>query len=261
VTAARSEPVIRWIDNHCHLPAGRAGDERVEAAVEAGVVRMIDVGTTLERSHQVIATAKRHPGVLFASAGVSPHDADEGLDGIAELLDVDEVVAVGECGLDYYYEHSSREVQRDVFAAQVALANSHDLALIIHSRDAWDDTFEVLDSEGVPERAVFHCFTGGPDEADAALERGAVLSFSGIVTFKNADDLRAAVERTPVDRLMVETDSPYLAPEPRRGKQNEPANLPLVGEKVAQVLGLDTLTVAEAAWTTAHRIYGLPTLD
>src|SRR6202020_70812 len=122
------------------------------------------------------------------------------------------VVAVGECGLDYYYEHSPRPAQREAFATQITLAHAHDLALVIHARDAWDDLFDVLEGEGVPARTVLHCFTGGVDEVDRCLRAGMYVSFSGIVTFKNANDVRAAAERCPLDPLMVESDRPFLAP-------------------------------------------------
>ena len=140
------------------------------------------------------------------------------------------LVAVGECGLDYHYEHSPREAQRAAFAAQIALAHEYGLALVIHARDAWDDLFDVLAAERVPERTVLHCFTGGPDEVDRCLRAGMYVSFSGIVTFKNAADVRAAAARCPLERLLVETDSPFLAPVPHRGRTNEPSYLPFVGE-------------------------------
>src|SRR5690606_24501866 len=119
-----------------------------------------------------------------------------------------------------YYEHSPRAAQIPVFVEQIALAKAHDLALVIHTRDAWDDTFDVLAAEGMPERTVFHCFTGGPEEARRCLDLGAMLSFSGIITFKTAHDLRAAAAICPLDRILVETDAPYLAPAPHRGKPN-----------------------------------------
>lgn len=249
---------VLWVDNHCHLPPGHVGDEVIARAAAAGVVRFVDVGTDHERSRQVIASASRHPGTVFATVGVHPHDATEGTDGLAELAADPAVVAIGECGLDYHYDHSPRPAQRAAFASQIALAHELGLPLVIHTREAWDDTFAVLDAETIPERTVFHCFTGGPAEAEAALERGAVLSFSGIVTFGNADDLRAAAANCPADRLMVETDSPYLAPVPHRGKQNEPANLPLVGARIAEIHGVDAAALAATVWETTHRFYGLP---
>ena len=132
------------------------------------------------------------------------------------------VVAVGECGLDYHYEHSPRATQRDAFAAQIALARRHDLTLVVHTREAWDDTLEVLAAEGVPERVVMHCFTGGPAEARRCLDIGAFLSFSGIVTFKGADDVRAAAALCPLDRLLVETDAPFSGTCPSSGSAKPP---------------------------------------
>jgi TatD DNase family protein len=195
--------------------------------------------------------ANAHDGV-WATVGLHPHDAIQGVDTIVPLLDRPKVVAVGECGLDYHYDHSPRDVQRAAFAAQVALANERDLALVIHTREAWDDTFAVLAAEGMPERTVFHCFTGGPDEARRCLDIGASLSFSGIITFKRADDLRAAAALCPIDRLLVETDSPYLTPEPHRGRTNTPALVAVVGAAVAEVRGvpvqdMETSTSANAA--------------
>ncbi|MDD9371880.1 MAG: TatD family hydrolase, partial [Acidimicrobiales bacterium] len=159
---------IRWTDDHCHLgwdgdaPADPAlVDAMVDDAHAAGVERLVTVGTDLRRSADAVAAAARHPGVVWATVGLHPHDAQNGLDGLAELLAEPGVVAVGECGLDYHYDHSPRDVQRAMFAAQIRLAHERDLALVIHTREAWDDTFAILDAEGVPERTVFHCFTGG----------------------------------------------------------------------------------------------------
>lgn len=254
----------RWIDDHCHLGWESDGDAdpgaldtMVADAGEAGVERLIAVGTDAVRSREAIAAAARHPGVIWATVGLHPHDARQGLDGLADLLAEPGVVAVGECGLDYHYDHSPRDVQRDMFAAQIALAHEHDLALVIHTREAWDDTFAILDAEGVPERTVFHCFTGGTDEAQACLDRGAHLSFSGIITFPGADDVRAAAALCPLGRVLVETDSPYLAPVPHRGRRNRPALVPLVGAAVAEQMGLAVDTVAEATWANADRVYRL----
>ena len=203
--------------------------------------------------------ARAHEGV-WATAGVHPHDAKEGgLDTIEELLGEPGVVAVGECGLDYHYDHSPRDVQRDVFAAQIALAVAHASTLVIHTRDAWDDTFDVLAAGGVPERVVFHCFTGGADEARRCLDIGGHLSFSGIVTFPSADDVREAAALCPADRLLVETDSPYLAPVPHRGKPNRPALVTLVGAAVAAVRGVEVDEIAAATWANAEAFYRLPT--
>jgi TatD DNase family protein len=266
---------IRWTDDHCHLgwegdsaePDPAIVDAMVADARRSGVERLITVGTDAARSADAVAAASRHPGVVWATVGLHPHDARNGLDGLEELLTQHGpggrgsgeqlVVAVGECGLDYHYDHSPRPVQRDMFVAQIALAHRHDLPLVVHTREAWEDTFSVLDAEGVPERTVFHCFTGGPSEARECLERGGHLSFSGIVTFRTADDVRAAAAMCPLDRVLVETDSPYLAPVPHRGRPNRPALVPLVGAALAAAMGVEVDAVAAATWATAERVYRL----
>jgi TatD DNase family protein len=245
-----------WTDAHCHIPYEGVGEDVIAEARAAGVDRLVTVGTDLASSRAALDVARRHADV-WSTAGVHPHDAAGGIEGIEALLVEPEVVAVGECGLDYHYDHSPRDVQREAFAAQVALAHASGLALVIHTREAWADTFAVLDAEGVPERTVFHCFTGGPDEARQCLDRGAYLSFSGIVSFKTADDVRAAAVLCPLERMTVETDSPYLAPVPHRGKRNQPAWVPLVGAAVAAAKGVDVDEVARATSATAERLFEL----
>lgn len=248
----------RWIDDHCHLERDAArADEQVAAAAAAGVERLITVGCDVAQSTDYIDAARRHPGVVWATAGVHPHDAKDGIEGLEDLLAGPEVVAVGECGLDFHYDHSPRDVQRDVFASQIQMAHTHDLALVIHTRQAWPETFDVLAAEGVPERTVFHCFSGGPEEAQRCLDLGAVLSFSGIVTFPSAADLQAAARLCPLERLLVETDSPYLAPVPYRGKRNQPAWVSVVGQSIAALRGVAPEVVADATWATAERTYRL----
>ncbi len=276
-----------WFDSHCHvqeeyLPgeaegdataarggvaAGRAVLDAVLArARDAGVDRMVCIGTGVTTSAQAVAVARATAAAksgprAWASIGLHPHEASEGVDEVAALLAREDaagdgaVVAVGECGLDYYYEHSPRDAQRAAFAAQIALAHAHGLALVIHARDAWVDLFDVLGAEGVPERTVLHCFTGGPDEVALCLDAGMFVSFSGIVTFKNAADVRAAVARCPLDRLLVETDSPFLAPVPHRGRTNEPSYLPLVGEAVAAVKGCPVDELRERSAAAANMLF------
>lgn len=256
---SRSADALRWFDHHCHLEPGGAAGPVVEAAAQAGVIRLLTVGTDPARSLEAVEVARAHPGVVWATAGIHPHDAAEGGLEVIEALQADEtVVAVGECGLDYYYDHSPRGTQQEVFAAQVALANRLGRPLVIHTRDAWDDTFAVLRDVGVPDRVVFHCFTGGPDEAVRCLDIGAVLSFSGIVTFKNADPVRAAVVACPLARLLLETDAPYLAPVPFRGKRNEPAHVVHTAAAVAALKGVAVEDLSACVWTTTNRFYGLP---
>ncbi|QXC60994.1 TatD family hydrolase [Aquihabitans sp. G128] len=260
-TAPEAAGALAWTDDHCHLHYRDAAPEAVAEAVavarEAGVARMITVGCDLADSEAAIAAAGAHDGV-YATVGVHPHEAAGGIDGIEALLAAPHVVAVGECGMDLYYEHSPRDAQREVFAAQIALAHAHDLALVIHTRDAWDDTFDVLAAEGVPERTILHCFSGGPSEARRCLDLGAFLSFSGIITFKSAQDLREAAALCPIDRVLVETGAPYLAPVPHRGKPNRPALVPLVGAGVAAAMGRPVAEVAAASWDNATRAYRLP---
>jgi TatD DNase family protein len=246
-----------WTDTHCHVPWEGVGEDVLDEARAAGVTRFVTIGTTVGTSRAAIDVAGRHDDV-WATVGVHPHDAAAAdLAEVERLLAGERVVAVGECGLDFHYDHSPRDVQLEVFAAHVRLAQRYDLALVVHTREAWDATFEVLDAEGLPPRTVFHCFTGGPAEAARALERGGVLSFSGIVTFKNADDVRAAAALCPLDRLVVETDSPYLAPVPHRGRANRPAWLPAVGEAVAAAKGLDPADLAAATTDNARRLFRL----
>ncbi|MEQ8840866.1 MAG: TatD family hydrolase [Acidimicrobiales bacterium] len=246
---------MAWVDQHCHIPPGADGSAQVDEARAAGVTRMVTVGTTLEQSRQMMAVARAHEGV-WATAGVHPHDATDGIDGLEDLLAAPEVLAVGECGLDYHYDHSPRDVQADVFRRQIALAHRLDMPLVIHTRNAWDDTFAILDAEGTPRRTVFHCFTGGADEGAECLARSALLSFSGIITFPSGGDLRDAAAACPLDRLLVETDSPYLAPVPHRGKPNRPALVPLVGAAVAHAKGCAVDEIEAATWATAAAFYG-----
>jgi TatD DNase family protein len=246
-----------WFDNHCHLTSLKQEPaDAVAAALEAGVTRLLTVGCTVADS---VAAADIADGFdnVWSTAGVHPHDAKDGLDGLAEALDRPSVVAVGECGLDYHYDHSPREEQAESFVRQIALANERDLALVIHTREAWDDTFEILDREGMPPRTVFHCFTGGADEATAAVARGGYISFSGIITFPSGQDLRDAAAVTPLDRILVETDSPYLAPVPHRGKPNQPANVAVVGEFVADLLDQPVAEFAALTTTNANTLFGL----
>jgi TatD DNase family protein len=209
---------------------------------------MINVGCDAATTEQAIAVAATHADI-FATAGLHPHEAKHGVDTILPYLDDPGIVAIGECGLDYFYDHSPRDVQRDVFAAQIQLAHERSLPLVIHTRDAWDETFDILDAEGTPERTIFHCFTGGPDDARRCLDKGSYLSFSGIVTFKTATDLHESARLCPLEQLLAETDSPYLAPMPHRGKTNQPAFVTHVVQALADLRGapLDDVRAATVA--------------
>ena len=246
--------MIEWFDNHCHLSEN--AEEEILKARKALVAGFINVGTDFETSSEAIEKAKILPDV-WATAGVHPHEARKGIDGIEDLLEDSNVVAVGEAGLDYHYDHSPREDQKKVFAQQIELANKSGLPLVIHTREAWEDTFKILDSEGVPKSIVFHCFTGGTIEAKECLERGAYLSFSGIITFKKSEALRDAASECPLDRAMIEPDSPYLTTVPFRGKKNEPANVVLVGQELAYLQDKSPEEIALATTQNALDFYGL----
>jgi TatD DNase family protein len=262
----------RWVDSHCHLgwpaelgePTGPADDAAaaIDRARAAGVVAMVCVGTDLESSRRAVDLARRHDDVR-ATVGLHPHDASELADQWDALVALaeregDVVVGIGESGFDLHYEHSEPAEQEAAFRAQIALAHRLDRALVVHSRAAWDDTFRVLVDAGVPARTVFHCFTGGPEEARRALDLDAYLSFSGIVSFKNADDVRAAANLVPLDRILVETDAPYLAPVPHRGQRNEPAWVADVGVALAAAVGRPTEEVAAATARNASAVFGHP---
>lgn len=247
-----------WTDSHCHLGSDDSGGQAVERAAAAGVTRMVTVGTDASHSLAAIAVAARHPGV-WATVGLHPHDASQGVDSVVELLKdpPPSVVGVGECGLDYFYEHSPRDRQREAFAAQVGLATASDLTLVVHSRGAWEETFDILGAETPPPRWVLHCFSGGLDELHRCLDLGAYVSFSGMVTFKKADDIRLAAAACPLERMLVETDSPFLAPVPNRGKPNEPAWVTLVGAAVAKIRQVPLDVVENATWDNAAAAFGL----
>ncbi len=252
---------MNWTDSHCHVQQCEGGaDAAMDRARAAGVTGMVVVGTDVATSREAIALAARHPDVR-ATVGLHPHDAsklgDEWPD-LVELAGSPGVVAIGEAGFDLHYRHSEPDAQEEAFRMQIRLAKELDRALVIHTREAWPETFRVLADEGVPPRTVFHCFTGGPAEAEACVEIGAHLSFSGIVSFKGADDVRAAARVTPLDRMLVETDAPYLAPVPHRGRDNEPALVAVVGAALAEAVGCSEAEIAQCTSTNAARVLETP---
>jgi len=243
-----------YVDSHCHLDDTRGTDVDavIAAARAAGVTTMVDVGCDAATTAAAIDVARRHTDI-FATAGLHPHEAKHGVHTIVPFLDDPSVIAVGECGLDFFYDHSPRDVQRTAFADQIALACERGLPLIIHTRDAWAETFDILDAHELPPSLVFHCFTGGPEEARRCLDRGAYLSFSGIVTFKTATDVQEAARLCPRDRMLAETDSPYLAPAPHRGRTNQPAFVTHVVACLAALRDEELDVVRDATATAAFR--------
>jgi TatD DNase family protein len=246
------------VDSHCHLDfpdfEGEV-DGVVERARRAGVGLMLTVGTTLKRFERVLEIAERHDCV-FCSLGVHPHEADiEGevaLDRLIDLANHPKVVGIGETGLDFHYGHSSREGQEASFRTHIAAARETGLPLILHTRDADEDTLRILREErkNGAYRGVFHCFGGSRELANAAIDLGFHISFSGILTFKKANAVREVARRLPVERLLVETDSPYLAPVPYRGRRNEPALVTHVAAVAAEMKEIEP--EAFAAQTTKN---------
>lgn len=250
-------------DSHCHLIYKGLGEQQPEVlarAREAGVVAMLNISTREREWDEVIAVAEREADV-WASVGIHPHEADEHPDiGAAKLIEKAQhprVVGIGETGLDYYYDHSDRDRQRASFRAHIAACRETQLPLIVHTRDAEADTAEILREEmgkgAFP--GVIHCFTASREFSEIALELGFYISISGIVTFKNAKDLQDTAAQLPLDRLLIETDAPFLAPVPHRGKTGEPAFVADTCRFLAQLRGEDPGALAEATRANFHKLF------
>jgi TatD DNase family protein len=257
-----------FIDSHAHIDGEEFDadrDEVVTRAREAGVRAILNVGTgdphggNFERA---VAVAEKYEGV-YAAVGVHPHDAklyDETAERlIVEFVRGGRVVAVGEIGLDYHYDYSPREVQREVFARQLRLAREEGLPVIIHSREADEETLEILraEYEGAERGGVMHCFGGGPALAEGALALGFYISFAGNVTFKKADALREVALTVPLNRLLVETDCPYLAPVPHRGRRNEPAYVAATARFLAELRGVSPEELGHTTSENFSRLFGV----
>lgn len=251
------------VDSHCHLDFLTDRDDLaavVARAENAGVRRLVTISTKLSTFPEVRAIAERFAPV-YCSVGVHPHEAgNEGVEDPEILVDLaahPKVVGIGETGLDYYYEHSPRARQQASFRAHIEAARRTGLPLIVHARDADDDVVDILreeyDKSAFP--GVIHCFTAGPALARAALEIGFYISLAGIITFKNAVQLRETVAELPLDRLLVETDAPYLAPVPKRGKTNEPAFVRYTAEALAEQRGLGVEEVIEVTGDNFFRLF------
>jgi TatD DNase family protein len=254
---------MNWFDSHCHLDTEHnpdGPDAALARAREAGVSTFLCVGVGgMEQTQQALAVAERHPDV-FASAGVHPHDAarDSGLD-FEPFWAHPRLLAVGEVGLDYHYDHSPRETQAEVFRRYIALARRVHKPLIIHTRSAAEDTLQILEAEGARDAGgVIHCFSEDIAFAKRALDLGFYLSFSGIVTFKTARAIQEVAAWAPADRVLVETDSPYLAPVPMRGKRCEPAFVVHTGAYVAKLRGVEEAHLAALTTDNARRCFRVP---
>ncbi len=235
------------IDSHCHLDSAEFDEDRdavIERALAAGVEHMMAIGTgngppDLEAG---LRLAERHPA-FYATVGVHPHDAAKAspdhFKRLTDLLAHPKVLAVGEIGLDYHYDFSPREVQKSAFIEQMAIAAQAKKPIVIHTREAWDDTLALIEQHWTPHGigGIMHCFSGGPEQARRAIDLGFYLSFGGIVTFPKALNVQESAQAAPRDRILVETDAPYLAPVPKRGKRNEPALMVHTARKLAELRG------------------------
>ncbi|HPU13022.1 MAG TPA: TatD family hydrolase [Aeromicrobium sp.] len=262
--AALPSPVV---DNHCHLdhPAGGSLiplSEALDRAAAVGVTRIVQVGCDLESSRWAVAAATAEPSIVAAVA-MHPNDAARSQTLDADLAQIDELAAdphvraVGETGLDYFRTgQDGRPAQEVSFRAHIQIAKRHDRTLVIHDRDAHADVLRVLDDEGVPDRVVMHCFSGDAPFARECLARGAYLSFAGTVTFKNAENLREALAVTPLDRILVETDAPFLTPMPDRGKPNASFLIPNTVRFIAEQLNVELKSLCEAIDQNTDRAFG-----
>ena len=247
-------PPATLVDSHCHLDFPEFSDELpaiIERARQAGVTRMVSIGTRIRQAAAPLAIAREHDGI-FCTVGTHPHNAEDEqdipIDHLTALAADDRVIGIGETGLDFFYDHSPRDIQEKVFCTHIEAARRTGLPLVIHTRDADADMDRILRREmgKGPFKAVLHCFSSGRALAETAMELGLYLSFSGILTFKAAAELRAIAADMPLERLLVETDAPFLAPVPLRGKRNEPAFVRHTAAKLAEIrgLGYDELATA-----------------
>ena len=250
------------IDSHCHIDDARFDVDRdaiIARARAAGVEHFVTIGCDLETSRAAVSLAQQHP-FIAATVGVHPHEVKRiettWYDELRSLARSKGVVAYGEIGLDYHYDHSPREVQRQRFREQVQLARELGLPIVIHTREAQEDTIAILQEEKACELGgVFHCFSGDAWLAKDALDLGFYLSFSGVITFQNATMLRDIVKTVPLDHILVETDSPYLTPAPHRGKRNEPAYVRQVAEKIAELHGISVQEVEDITTKNTRSLF------
>jgi TatD DNase family protein len=257
-----------FVDSHAHIDGHEFDDDRGEViarAHAAGVSLILNVGTGDPHSgafERAVELGNAHESV-FTAIGTHPHDArlydDAAEEKIKNLINDEHVIAWGEIGLDFHYDNSPHDVQVDVFKRQLRAARECDLPVVIHTREAEAETIEILQSEykGAQRRGVFHCFSGSMELAQRALEIGFMISFSGILTFKKADDLRAVAKQVALDRLLIETDCPYLTPIPYRGKRNEPAYVVEVARCLAALHGVELEEMARITSENFNRFFGL----
>ncbi len=259
---------MNLFDSHCHLENGRFEADLPEVMArmkDAGVNRCILAGSDMETSEQIVQLTKEHDHV-YGVVGIHPHDAktwtDDCAQRIADWTKEERIVGVGEIGLDYYYDHSPRDVQKDVFVKQLLLARELDMPAVFHVRDAHGDILDLLrQNRSQLPAGVVHCYSGSVESAREYLDMGFYISFAGPITFKNANKLLDVARYVPLDRILVETDSPYLAPVPMRGRRNEPTFVQYVAQKVAELRGISAEEMAQAAFENTCRLFRIPEAD
>ncbi len=255
---------ISLVDSHAHLYFDQFDQDRdavIKNAKLANISAIINIGVNIETSLKSIELAESYD-FIYATAGIHPQDAHEmrsdRWDEFVKLLEHPKVVAIGEIGLDYYRDYSPHEVQKEVLHRQLELAVEHDLPVVVHTRNAWQDVLPIITEQYRGKlNGVFHCFSGMENEAKLVLDAGYYISFTGVVTFKNAKALDIAANYVPLDRLLLETDCPFMAPEPFRGKRSEPAHVPVIARKIAEAKEIDIAELAFETNKNAEKLFGL----
>lgn len=249
-------------DSHAHLDDRKYDldrDETIAALFQSGVSYFVNIGADLESSESSVALSEKYDFV-YAAVGVHPYDAETVDDQLVEKLRTmaknKKVVAIGESGLDYHYEDVDKEVQKNAFIKHILLANELDMPIIVHNRDSHKDMMDIL-REYKPKNAIIHCYSGSAEMAKEIVKMGYYISFSGTVTFKNAKKVQEAVLEVPLDKLLVETDSPYLCPEPERGRRNDPSKIRYTVEKLAEIKGVTFEEMAKITTDNAKKVYNI----
>lgn len=262
-------PSLPAIDTHAHLYFEKFDADRdsvIDRARDAGFVAVINIGVDLKSSRACIALAERYSGFCHAAVGLHPNESSVSEEELATILDELEqlveshsrvVLAIGEIGLDKYWDRATDQEQERAFVAQIDLARRTDRPVVIHCREAWPRTLEMIETEAEGVRGVFHCFGGSPDEAARAIDLGWCVSFAGNVSYPKAEELRDAARQVPLDRLLLETDAPFLSPQPMRGKRNEPVFSLHTAEALAPLLGTDRAGILAATTRNARELFGL----
>jgi TatD DNase family protein len=254
-----------WFDTHAHISDRDFDEDRTEAierAFSAGVTRFVNIGCTRKWALDTLRLVEEYEGI-YGTVGLHPHDAksmtDDFMEDMKQWAAHPKIMAIGEIGLDFHYDHSPRDVQRQVFRSMIRLAREMAMPITVHDREAHQECFDILTEEdGWANGGIYHCYSGSAEMAAEIVKKGFYISFSGVVTFKNADKLRRAAAAVPLDRLLIETDCPYLSPHPYRGKRNEPAHVVETGKSLAELRGVSTEEMAALTWANACRAYRIP---